>query len=218
MLITPTRPEPALEGRLPLAESARVLDRTEDGLLLEYAGTVRAGRIALSCLVQPEPGDLALVARTMSGLFVIALLERSAGVPMRLVLGAKAEIVTSDRLALLGGGGVTISSPETVGITASSLDLRAGHAQMVIDELVHVGQEVRAHVGKLRLCVDLLETIADRVLTRAQRCFRFVTEGDHLRAGDIDHRGERSVQLRGGTTFVSAETVVKVDAEQIHMG
>ena len=218
MLVAPTRPELRPEAAQTFAETARVLDRTEDGLLVECAGAVRPACLALSCLVQPEPGDLALVARTKGGLFVLALLERAAAAPTRSALGAEAEISAGGTLSLLGGGGITLTSPATVGITAATLDLRARRAHLLLDELVHVGQRVSAQVAKLRLTGDVLETVVDRLLTRAERCFRFITESDHLRAGTIDHRAEQTAQLRGRTVLISAETIVKVDAEQIHMG
>ena len=201
------------------ADIARVLDRTEDGLLVEYAGAVHPARIALSCLVQPEPGDLALVAAASgAGLFVLALLERATPAPLRLMLGAEAEIAATGTLALLGGNAVTLASPARIGMTAGTLDVQAQHARLVIDTLAHVGRAVTAQVGKLRLAGEVLETLVDRLLTRAQRSFRFIAEGEHLRARDIDHRAEETVQIRGRTAFVTADTLVKVDADQIHMG
>ena len=200
------------------AETARVLDRTDDGLLVAYAGAVRPARVALSCLVQPEPGDLALVAATGAGLFVLALLERPASAPLRLTLGTEAEIAATGTLTLLGGHGLTLTSPGQVALTADTIAVQSRGAQLVIDELAHVGRAVTAQVGKLRLVGEIAETLVDRLLTRARRSFRFIAEGEHLRARDIDHRAEETVQLRGRTAFVTADTLVKVDADQIHMG
>ena len=200
------------------ADTARVLDRTDDGLLVAYAGAVRPARVALSCLVQPEPGDLALVAATGAGLFVLALLERPAPAPLRLTLGTEAEIAATGTLTLLGGHGLTLTSPGQVALTADTIAVQSRGAQLVIDELAHVGRAVTAQVGKLRLVGEIAETLVDRLLTRARRSFRFIAEGEHLRARDIDHRAEETVQLRGRTAFVTADTLVKVDADQIHMG
>lgn len=200
------------------AETARVLDRTDDGLLVAYAGAVRPARVALSCLVQPEPGDLALVAATGAGLFVLALLERPAPAPLRLILGAEAEIAATGTLTLLGGHGLTLTSPGQVALTADTIEMQSRGARLLIDELAHVGRAVTAQVGKLRLVGEVAETLVDRLLTRARRSFRFIAEGEHLRARDIDHRAEETVQLRGRTAFVTADTLVKVDADQIHMG
>ena len=214
----PTLEAPDPAATLPLGETARLVDRTEDGLLLEHAGAVRPARLGLSCLVQPEPGDLALIARTRQGLFVLAVLERAGDAPMRLALGAEAEIAAPGTLRLTGGEGIAFASPGTVGMTSTTLELRATQARVLFDELTHVGRAVTAHVEKLRFVGDVLETLAERLLTRVRRSFRFVTEGEHLRAGEIDLRAEQTLMLRGQTAFVTAETLVKVDADQIHMG
>jgi len=183
------------------AETARVVDRTEDGLLLELGGTVRPGRVALSCLVQPEPGDLALIARTRQGLFVLALLERAGEAPTRLALGPDAEVAAG-----------------TLRFTAETLHVQARIGHMLLEELTHIGRTVTAHANKLRFIGDTLETLADRLLTQVRRSFRFVSETEQVRAGDIDHRAEQTLTVRGRTAFVTADTLVKVDADQIHMG
>ncbi len=185
----------------PLAETARVVDRTEDGLLLELGGTVRPGRVALSCLVQPEPGDLALIARTRQGMFVLALLERAGEAPTRLALGPTAEVTAG-----------------TLRLSADTFHLQARVGRVLLEELTHIGRAVTAHANKIRFIGDTLETLADRLLTQVRRSFRFVTETEQLRAGDIDQRAEQTLTLRGRTAFVTAETLVKVDADQIHMG
>ncbi len=196
-LASPDRP-----ATPPQAETARVVDRTEDGLLLELAGSVRPARLALSCLTQPEPGDLALIARTRQGVFVLALLEREGEAPIRLALGNEAEVAASGTLRL----------------TAETLHIEARSGRVLLDELTHIGRAVTAHVTRLRLVGDTLETLAERVLSRVRRSFRFVTETEQLRAGEIDHRAEQTLTLRGQTAFLTGETLVKVDAEQIHMG
>jgi len=53
---------------------------------------------------------------------------------------------------------------------------------------------------------------------RVQRSTRFVEESDQIRAGDIDHRAESTLQMRAETMLMTADVVVRVDADQIHMG
>jgi Protein of unknown function (DUF3540) len=51
------------------------------------------------------------------------------------------------------------------------------------------------------------------------RSYRTVTEMDQLRAERIDHvAAEQAMNLRGKDTLMTAERLVKVDGEQIHMG
>ena len=91
-------------------------------------------------------------------------------------------------------------------------------ARFVLDELLQVGRRANWYVAKLRSVGEMVETFAEHVLTRAKRSSRFIEESDQLRAGDIDHRAEGTLQLHAETAFITADTVVRVDAEQIHMG
>ena len=87
-----------------------------------------------------------------------------------------------------------------------------------MDEFLQVGRKIAWHVAKIRSVGEILETFADHVLTRAKRGSRYIEETDQLRAGDIDHRAEGTLQLNARTAFVTADKVVRMDADQIHMG
>ena len=71
---------------------------------------------------------------------------------------------------------------------------------------------------RLRVVGDLLETIAEHVLLRTRRSSRFVAETDQSRSGSVDTRAETSLHLHARAAFVSAQDLVRVDADQIHMG
>ena len=103
-------------------------------------------------------------------------------------------------------------------IAAPEIDLHAGVARFVLDELLQVGRRVSWYVTKLRSMGEIVETFAEHVLTRAKRGSRFIEESDQMRAGAIDHRADGTLQLQAEAAFISADTVVRVDADQIHMG
>ena len=88
----------------------------------------------------------------------------------------------------------------------------------MLDELLQIGRRVSWYVSKIRSMGEMVETFADHVLTRAKRSSRFIEESDQMRAGDIDHRAEGTLQLHAEVAFITADTVVRVDADQIHMG
>ena len=53
---------------------------------------------------------------------------------------------------------------------------------------------------------------------RFRRSYRFVEEGEHLRARDIDQRASGHLSLKGDVATVQAGLVVKVDGAQVHLG
>ncbi len=50
------------------------------------------------------------------------------------------------------------------------------------------------------------------------RAYRFVEEMEHVRAGSIDYAARENVRFHGRNALVTAQQLVKMDGEQIHMG
>lgn len=199
--------------------AAKVLAAEDGRVTLDLDGGSADAETALSCLVRPESGDRVLVAVADGKLYVLAVLARSHPGPLNLAserdiaiasTGGSVAIAAAEALSLDAGGRARVS--------AADLDLHAARGRFVIDEVLHVGRLVTAHVARLRAIGDFFETLAEHVLTRAKRSSRFVEEADQLRGGEIDHRATGTLQISGKTTLIAGETLVRVDAEQIHMG
>ena len=204
---------------MPAAASARLIERAGRDARIERDGWAGEARIAFGCLVQPEPGDRVLTSTVDGTIWIVAVLERHCDAPAMLWAEGNIDIVSAR-------GDVSITAAQTVDVRAGALarvaapeiHLHAGVGRFVVDELLQVGRRLSLYVAKLRSVGEIVETFAEHVLTRAQRGSRFITESDQLRAGSIDQRAEGTLQLRAETAFITADTVVRVDAEQIHMG
>jgi hypothetical protein len=190
------------DGISPGQHEALVTGPSPEGLMLDIQGVPIIALVAVSCLIQPEPGDLVLVAAAEK-LWIIAVLRRAAATPPRLQAGPE----------------LVIGAPDgTVTIEGESLTLRARGATILIDELLHVGQNVTAHLAGLKTVAGLIETFARRVMLTARRSQRVVEETDELRAGDIDHQAARALHLQADCAFITGGTAIRMDAGQIHMG
>lgn len=180
-----------------------VVQSSEGGrVLVEAAGVTRPARLALSCLVMPEPGDRVLVAEASGTGWVLAILERGGPAPVQVRLPHMAEV----------------SSPGHLTIAADAFSLRTRSAQVLADELSCFGRTAAVHVGTLRLIGQAIETLVDRVLLRARRSSRTVTELDEVQSATISHRADGMMHLHAGHVLVSAKGIAKIDASQIHMG
>jgi Protein of unknown function (DUF3540) len=211
----------AADGRLanPPDHAATVVVRNGRDVQFERDGHIGTARVAFGCIVQPEPGDRVLTAIADGTIWVTAVLERPSDAPMR--LWAEGDIsIGSLRgdVSLIAGGSVNLDAAQRTRIAAPEIDLHAGVARFVLDELVQVGRKASLCVKQIRHFSEMIETFAEHVLVRAQRGSRFIEESDQLRAGDIDHRAESTLQMRAKSMFMTADTVVRVDADQIHMG
>lgn len=181
-------------------ETAEVLAREGDGYRLLLEGREIPARRAFSCLVEPEPGDLVLLSGTGH---VLAVLERRGGAQMRLALPDGAT------LAVDGG---------RLNLAAETMVLQATTGQVAMDTVNVNATRADARIGRLGLVAEAIETLAQRIIGRFRRSYRFVEESEHLRARDIEQRASGHLGLKGDTATIQAGVVVKVDAAQIHMG
>ena len=65
-------------------------------------------------------------------------------------------------------------------------------------------------------CLELL--FAERISQRVKRLYRHVEDFEQLRADKVDYVANKTMSLRGQNTLMTAEELVKVDGEQIHLG
>ncbi|MBR0660361.1 DUF3540 domain-containing protein [Neoroseomonas oryzicola] len=171
-------------------------------LLLREGQEERAGR-AFSCLVEPAPGDLVLVGRAGGQAYVLAVLERRGDTAMRLAMPDGATIGDGAGRLNLAAGTLVVDA-ETTQVATRSLDV--------------VATRTEAHLGRVGLFAEAIETIAQRIIGRFRRSFRFVEEGEQLRARDIDQRASGHVNLKGETITVQGGALVKLRSDQIHLG
>ncbi|MGJ7608747.1 DUF3540 domain-containing protein [Variovorax sp. LT1R20] len=159
---------------------------------------------AASCLLQPTAGDTVLVAGPHHDkLYLIAVVTQADP--------SRAEIVTDGDLTIRSRRG-------TLALEAPALALQAAKAQVDIAQMDYRGAEVRVTTLVARFVGRTLETVLDRLSVLTRSSFRLTEEVEQVRAGQIDMQASESMRLHAKNTFVTSKALVKVDAEQIHMG
>ncbi|HVY47188.1 MAG TPA: DUF3540 domain-containing protein [Minicystis sp.] len=183
------------------------------------AGLVRA-RGAPSCLVAPEPGDLVLVAALEAGAaFVVAVLERDAAGPLTLTAeGGLAVRVPSGAFTVAAQRGVTIEAEGELAVTAASLEIDAAEARVAAGALSVTAALVRSEIDRVKHVAKAVETVADRIVERVKRAYRNVEEIEQVRAERIDYEAKTTLSLHGENTLLTADELVKIDGDQIHLG
>lgn len=180
------------------------------------SGSYRAKR-AKSCIVETAAGDCVLVATLATGhAFVLAVLE-SPEPSATLSFDGLVEL-EGDRIAIKGRREVSMSSGGPLDMLASAVRLRAITGEAAVEKLTVLSRYAQAELGKAKLFAESFEGVFDRVSQKAKNAYRVVTGSDQLRAGTIDHGARQLLKLFGKNAIMTAEDLVKVDAEQIHMG
>lgn len=183
-------------------------------------GAVHAARRAASCLLEPLPGDRVLLASLGDGSsYVLAVLERAAGEPATLsVEGDCALRLPSGKLQVTTATGVGFVSAGEISMTSPSVEVKAAEGKVGLGRLTVVGKELFAEIASVKTTLGALDTVAERVMQKVQRAYRFVEELDQLRAKRVDYTAEKSMHLHGENALMTADGLVKLDGEHIHMG
>jgi hypothetical protein len=188
-------------------------------LAVRTAGGEYQARRAAACLLAPEVGDLVIVASLSSGAaYVLSVLERAAQTPSVLTadgdlavrLPGTFTVAAQERVELVAGKGVQV--------VAGTFDVNAVEGNFVFARFALVSSFVRAEVDRVKAFAASIDSVVDRVTQRVKRVYRSVEETDQLRAGRIDYVAANTMSLHAENAVVTAEQLVKVDAEQVHVG
>lgn len=134
-------------------------------------------------------------SRSEVNAYVLAVLEREADGPVRIVSPRDTELRAAGKLSIAASE-ATIIAPTFSLHTAVAL-LQATRVTAVLGSV---------------------DAILERIVQRAKQAFRVVEEVDHLRAGHIDYEANAMMSLHAANTTLTAEGLVKVDGEQIQLG
>ncbi|MFA1604534.1 DUF3540 domain-containing protein [Alcaligenes faecalis] len=154
---------------------------------------------AVSCLVQPQVGDKVWVGGADGEqAYVFAVLERPQGGALHLIAEQGLHVQAAQ-------GGVHIQSE-------ADLTLQAG------GHLRQSGREMSLTAGTLRILSRVQETVADRLSQVCNHVFRLTEKEERWRGGRMDVQAQHQMRLHARHTLMTARELVKVDADQIHMG
>ncbi|MCA9621990.1 MAG: DUF3540 domain-containing protein [Myxococcales bacterium] len=206
----PSRPVTQEVGEVETAGALRV--RTESG---SYAA-----RRAVSCLVAPLPGDLVLVARPEAEhCYILAVLERpEEGAAVVLESDGDLTIRPRGRMAVAAQEGVTIASGKDLSVASASVDVKTVDASVSAQRLGVVGRFLHSEIDRVKTVAGVIDEVAERISQRVKRLYRHVEDFEQLRADKVDYVANKTMSLRGQNTLMTAEELVKVDGEQIHLG
>ena len=183
------------------------------------SGDVAAGRAA-SCLLEPRAGDrVLLVGCRRGGYYILAILTREDGARAALTVDGDLEIrLPTGRLVMAAQEGLELVSPKDTTITSGTVSVNAAGGSVAVGRLSFLGTLLQAEVETVKLLAARFDSVVERVSQRLQRSYRSVEESDQVRARRIDYAAKDTMVLHAREAIVTAEGLVKVDGDQIHLG
>lgn len=177
-------------------------------------------RRAASCLLLPGPGDTVMVAGPHDeALYLIAVVAQADSSLATLAVDGDLRLQSRHGgVAIQGAGAIDLQSDTAIASRSPQWTLAAERAQCTVSELDYQGAEVRFGVLVSRFVGRACEVVLDRLSLLTRSSFRITEEVEQVRAGEIDMQASRTLRLHAKNTLVTSKELVKVDAEQIHMG
>jgi hypothetical protein len=209
-----------LDASEALQQTGTVVRAAGEGYGVRTASGDHVAKRAASCLVEPALGDYVLVATLATGAcYLLAVLERSDGARTQLVVDGDLSLkLPSGRFEVAAQEGVSLISPQDVSVVSGTLRINAVEGNVVVQRLSYLGRQLRSEVEKIKLVATSLDSVLERWSQKVQRAYRTVTEFDQVRAQRIDYRAEKAMNLHAQNAVVTAEELVKIDGDQIHLG
>jgi hypothetical protein len=193
----------------------------EGGRITVETGVVVAEATrAVSCLIEPLPGDTVVVSRTESGrCHVLGILEREADGATSLAFEGDVELKTDDgHVRVAAREGIGLFSPGETTLVSRRLAVHSGEAEVLVPRLSFFGTFLQAQVDTIKLFGRACDSVFERVSQRVRRCFRRVEELDQVTAGQLDCRVKKLLSLRGKYSVITAEEDVRINGDKILMG
>jgi hypothetical protein len=185
-------------GRLEHAvvQHAGEVERAQgSALVVSSAAGVQHARLAASCLLQPQVGDVVLIATHVNQPYVLAVLERVATGPAVLHVEGDARLSASGQLQL---------QAQALEITAERMSIWSRAANWVADAFDLAAERLRQSGGLVSL--------------HARAYQRTVEEMELARAGHMDLRAKQLLHLQAEHTVMKSDELVKIDGKQIQVG
>ncbi len=198
-------------GTISCVEPGRLTVRTCSG---DYSA-----KRATSCLLKPMIDDMVLVATLPQGrCYVLAVLEREDAAAEICVEGDLSLNLPNGKLTMSAQEGIDMISRDQIDLATQRFSLNALEGNIVFQKLSYLGRFLQSEVDKVKSFATTVDSVFERLSQRVKRSYRTVEDFDQLRAERVDYRAKKTMNLHGQNTIMTAKELVKLDAEQIHVG
>lgn len=196
-----------------------VTGRADDWFFVQDL-SVRRVRRAVSCLIEPEVGDLVMLceAPTEECSYILSVLARSDSEAGQLCLPGGVTLQTQGKQLTVQADGIDLKSRETIGLSTVHLDVNAAAATARVGHLQTWAETVETTAERVTLLANTLTQQVGRMIARVRESWRKVEGLDETQAARMRVYVEGSHQLDAEHVTVNAEGFVRVDGKSINIG
>ncbi len=197
----------------PTLEYGLVAGRTGDGFAVNCDRGLFNARVAVSCLVAPEPGDVVILSLYDGGCYILSIIERAEETRRKTELVFDGDVNLNVR-----DGSMSITSDETISLASKDFELTAQEGRVTLEKSSFFGNLVENNIARIRIVADSLDSIVRRAVQRFTSSYRYVEEHEEIQSASTRMIVDGTLTMHTKNTMHIAEGHVKIDAEQIHLG
>lgn len=183
-------------------------------------GDIYKAKQAISCLIQPTLSDRTLIETQINGeSYITTILERSGNVTPQIKIEGGLQLkVEGGSLQLVSEQGIELTTLKSICMTSEQFDLRADEGNIYLARLSYLGQYLMTQVEKINVLGGVMNCVIDRITQKLKSSHRIVDGMEYVRSRHMDYQASHTMQLHGKNTLLTAEELVKLDGDQIHLG
>ncbi len=167
----------------------RVTQIEGDQCYVEFNGLAHCAKVAASCHLQPQEGNLVLIASgSEKRMWVIAVLEQAA----------------------VGSG--------CIQLRAQRISLRSDELDVASQASNFVSVAARFSFGTCKSVGNFFSMIADRIMQHSQSYARSTEGHSHVEANNYEVKVKQTADIKAGYVLLEGEHLVKARGGQIHFG
>ncbi|MBX3275607.1 MAG: DUF3540 domain-containing protein [Sandaracinaceae bacterium] len=190
----------------------------DDGIVVSHDGRGSLARRAASCLLAPRAGDTVLVARVEGQSFVLAVLARDAEGCEIEVDGNLSVRARNGRVTVAADEELALSTGGALRATGRTMVFAAKEASWVAEQLHLLADHLALEATRIRQAASFSEVVVESVKETLGRSYRTIRESEHVKAGSLTLSLRSTLRAHADLAVVTAKKLVKLNADQIHLG
>jgi len=175
---------------------------------------------AMSCLLEPEPGDRVLISGdSYHDCFILAVLERTQKKQQNINIKGDLNFIVQDgKLSIASKDGLKMASGKDISMISQEINIDSAKGKIGIHKLFFAGSLFQGQIARIKVAAGIFDSIVDRLTQKVKRSFRTIEDSDQVRAGRIDYVARKLLNFRGKYSILTAKKDIRMDGEHIHMG
>jgi hypothetical protein len=196
-----------------------VTGRAEDWFFVHDCSVRRVKR-AVSCVIEPEVGDLVMLCEAPNEhcSFILNVLLKSNSDTGRLCLPGGVTLQTEGKQLTVQADGIDLRGRETIGLSTVHLDVNAAAATTRVGHLQTWAETIETTADRVTLFAKTFAQQLGRMITRVSESWRKEEGLDETQAARIRVYVEGAHQINAEHVTVNAEGFVRIDGKTINLG